>query len=156
MREISQKIDGVSFQKPGLIPPRDNNSLEGIKVLVADDDFFVSDLISRVIKQHLGAEVVTVDCGSKAIAETLSGEYDVAIIDLILPKTSGMEAIKVIKEMIPDFPIIAMTGESSPGRDEFVKACGVDSLFFKPIRISMLLDELMSVVKTGREWPAVK
>ena len=139
-----------------MIPPEDNNILEGLKILVADDDVFVSDLISRVIKQHLGADVVTVDCGSKAIAEALTGDYDIAIIDLILPKTSGMEAIKVIKEMMPDLPIVAMTGESVAGRAEFVKECGVNSLLYKPIRISLLLDELISVVKTGKDWPAVK
>ncbi|MEE9554263.1 MAG: response regulator [candidate division Zixibacteria bacterium] len=122
-------------------------------MLVADDDEFVSGLISKVLGNYMGMEIVTVDTGSKAIAQALTGEFDAAIIDLILPQTSGLEAIKVIKEMMPEFPIIAITGESLNSRLEFLKSCGVTCVFNKPIRFSALIEELNSLINTGRELP---
>jgi len=156
MRETRENTDRLPFQEPELIQPGAGLALEGMNVLIADSDQFVGNLISKLLTQRLGAVTTVVDSGRKAIAEILTGGYDAAVIELILPRTSGIEAIRAIKEMMPDFPILAMSGELTRGREESVRACGVDCLFHKPVRISMLLDELKNIVKTGREKPFVE
>jgi len=156
MRQNGRTTVGLPFQKSGLAPESGNETCGGKKVLVVDNDSFVCELLAKVIRRHLGLEVAVVGCGSQAISETLTGEYDAAIIELVLPETSGVEAIRVIKEMKPDFPILAITSEAVKRRDEYVVSCGVKRLFYKPVRISSLINELKGIFMTGRDKPVDK
>ena len=156
MREADQENNRASFEESELIGNQAAGFSAGMKVLVADDDEFVRDLLTKLLRNHMGLEISAVGTGSKAIAETLTGEYDAAIIDLILPQTSGLEAIKVIKEMMPEFPIVAITGEPVESRRDYLKSCGVECLFNKPIRIADLIGEMTRILKTGRELPVVE
>lgn len=123
------------------------------KVLVVDSDDFVRNVISKVLQTHLGCEVFSARSGREAITEALTGAYDAAVIELILPHTSGIEAIRAIKEMMPAFPIIAMTSEQVKGREELLKSIGVRRVFYKPVRMSSLIVELKGIVETGGETP---
>jgi CheY-like chemotaxis protein len=112
--------------------------------------------MSRLLRNHLGAEVATAASGRKAIAEALTGNYHAAIIDLLLPGTSGMKAIRAIKEMKPDFPIIALTSGSVEKKAEFVRSSGVTRLFPKPVRIPDLLGELVRILSKDGNLPVGK
>jgi len=155
VQEIGHALSGTEFLKPGMNPKSEKENYRGIRVLVVDDDNFVRELIAKVLRKHLGLEVVTGDCGSRAIAEALTGEYDAAIIDLILPRTSGIEAIKVIKKMMPGFPILALTSELMNGRIEYAESCGANRVFYKPVRISLLIDELKKILGRDGICPSV-
>ncbi len=153
MLETGQENNRAPFKESELNSDQAAVFPKGMKVLVADDDEFVRNILTRVLRNHMGLEAFAVGTGSEAIAETLTGEYNAAIIDLILPRTSGLEAIKAIKEMMPDFPIMAITGESSESRMEYLRSCGVDSFFDKPIRIADLIEEMTRILNAGRELP---
>jgi CheY-like chemotaxis protein len=109
--------------------------------------------MSRLLRNHLGLEVATAGNGRQAIAEALTGDYHAAIIDLLLPRTSGLKAIKAIKEMKPDFPIIALTSDSEKKRSELVESSGVTQLFSKPVRIPVLFEELIRILSADRNLP---
>lgn len=156
MLETGQENNRASFKKSELTRDQAVEFSTGMKVLVADDDEFVRNLLTRVLRDHMGLEAFAVGTGSEAIAETLTGEYNAAIIDLILPRTSGLEAIKAIKEMMPDFPIMAITGKPIKSRFDNLRSCGVECFFNKPIRIADLIEEMTRILNTGRELPAVE
>lgn len=109
------------------------------KILIADDEEFVCDLITKILTRHLKAEVVAVHDGAQAIAEALTGKYNCVLIDLVLPKTSGFKVINVIKTMKPDLPIIAMSTIVS---EKNIKKYGLNSILQKPFKMTMLLERV--------------
>jgi len=156
MRETGQTTVGLHLQESGVAPEKEVVRGGEKKILVVDNDSFVREIIAKILNNHLGLEVVTAVSGSKAIAESLSGEYIAAVIELMLPETSGVEAIKAIKAMLPEFPIIAIAANAEAKRDALVKKYGIKQLFYKPVKISAMINELKSILLTGREEPVVK
>ena len=115
------------------------------RILVVDDEEFVCNLITKVLSRHLGLEVETARDGGAAIAATLAGRYDGAIINLVLPRTSGLEAIRTIKTMLPRFPIIAMSTAVSGRSLKSIEKFGVTAILFKPFKMADLIDKVNGI-----------
>ena len=77
------------------------------KVLVVDDE----KLIVKGIKFSLEQDDMKVDCaydGEEALEMVKQNEYDVMLLDIMLPKMSGLEVCQQIREF-SDIPIIMLT-----------------------------------------------
>ena len=79
------------------------------RVLVIDDYPQVRTMISIALKAK-GFEVVTAESGAAGTREFNKSRFDLAIIDIYMPEMDGAKIIKVLRERIPDFPIIAISG----------------------------------------------
>jgi CheY-like chemotaxis protein len=84
-------------------------------VLIADDDLAVADLVQRAL-DLMGLLAVVVSDGAAAIkvAQTLQGSLDCAILDVMMPEVNGIDAAEAIRRIIPELPIIFMSGFLSP------------------------------------------
>lgn len=85
------------------------------KILIVDDDELLRDFYSKVIVSE-GYTPVKVADGDAAIAElNKDANYDLAIIDLLMPIRTGWELIEYMKdnEKLKDIPVIALTGLAS-------------------------------------------
>ena len=81
-----------------------------MRVLVVDDE----EKIRNVIKEYAEFEGYEIDeaCdGMEAIAKCRSGEYDIIIMDIMMPKLDGFSSIKEIKK-IKDIPVIMLSARS--------------------------------------------
>ncbi len=85
------------------------------RVLVVDDDADLSDLFAELITHHGHAVTVARD-GETAIAAALEESFDVALIDLGLPRMDGYEVARRIDERLADARpvLIALTGWTQP------------------------------------------
>lgn len=140
-------------------PSNENALTEGLakkRVLVVDDDEFVCELVAKVLTRYLGMEVYKASDGSEAIAAALTGRYDCALIDLILPKTSGHKAIRTIKTMLPNFPIIAMTGQGPEEAVRSMRRLGITRVLQKPFKLITLIEEVTNILSGGKTLPAEK
>ena len=88
-----------------------------MKILVIDDSKEDRDLIITHIKKSRKKEKITTDesnCLEDALKKIKLNNYDVIILDLILPKTDGIETVKKVvehlKKIKKDVPIIVLTG----------------------------------------------
>lgn len=126
------------------------------RVLVVDDDEFVCELVAKVLTKYLGMEVYKANDGSEAIAAALTGRYDCALIDLILPKTSGQKVIRTIKTMQPNFPIIAMTGQGLEETVRSLRRLGITRVLQKPFKLVTLIEEVTNILSGGKTLPAEK
>ena len=79
------------------------------RVLVIDDQPDVLTMISIVLRIHR-FEVVGVATAAAGLSEFKGYAFDVAIIDIFLQGTSGLDVIGKIRERIPGFPIVAISG----------------------------------------------
>ncbi|RYG42081.1 response regulator, partial [bacterium] len=93
--------------------------LEGVRVLVAEDDDMVARIMT-VILSRAGAEVARAADGPQAVEMASKGEFDVALLDLEMPRYGGVEATREIVDLPNPPACIALTGSQ---RDEDRQRC---------------------------------
>ena len=115
-------------------------STENVKVLVVDDNE-VNLQIAEYLLSQFGITVDTADSGRLAIASVMQNEYDLILMDYMMPEMTGTETTRAIREMggvYADLPIITLSANVMPNaQDEFTES-GMDDFLSKPIEIKKL------------------
>ena len=114
------------------------------RVLVADDEPQIANLVKQAL--HLDGHFVTT-CGDGAEAlKALSGaKYSVLVLDILMPRKTGVQALLELRGAGDDIPVVLMSSFIS---DEARAACaGLERVAFlqKPFGLDELRDTLRSV-----------
>ena len=115
----------------------------GKKVLLVDDNKINLKVAERLLESY-GIDTESVESGFAAIEKIQNGEkYDMILLDDMMPKLSGVETLKKLKE-IPGFNIItiALTANALTGMREKYLQDGFDDYLAKPIN----KDELNKII----------
>ncbi len=113
-----------------------------MRVLLVDDEKeLVSTLAERMSFRGIEADWATSAMDALKIAE--SQKYDLAVLDVKMPKISGLELRKRLKAKYPDMKFIFLTGHGSEN-DFKVATADIDSMFYlvKPINIDNLIEKI--------------
>ena len=86
--------------------------LSRLKILIAEDDEFNQEFF-REICNILKIKADIVDNGKKVLEKLNENNYNLIFLDINMPVLNGVETAKRILEMKKDYPLIAITGESS-------------------------------------------
>ena len=81
-------------------------------ILLVDDEANVRTVFSDVLKRA-GYRVKAVENGHKAVKEVEEKTYNLALVDLRMPKMDGIEVLENIKKRKPEIPVIIYTGYGS-------------------------------------------
>ncbi len=103
------------------------------KILVVDDE----RVLVKGIKFNLENEGYQVDTGSdgqEAVDKARAGQYDLIILDLMMPKIDGLQACMKIREF-SNVPIIMLTARSEDADKIIGFECGADDYITKPFNI---------------------
>ncbi len=136
-------------------PPTRRPSRAPIRILVAEDNP-TNQTIVRLTLEREEMEVVIVDNGEAALAELSFGEYDIALLDVHMPKISGLEVAKLHKfaedpSSRSSVPIILLTADSRSELAIEARATNVTQLLSKPIKPKALVDAIYAATqKTSR------
>jgi DNA-binding response OmpR family regulator len=79
------------------------------RILVVDDQAHVRRMISLVLRVHR-FEIVEAASGEAALKEFEEINFDLAIVDVFLQGTNGLDVIRMMRERVAGFPVIAMSG----------------------------------------------
>jgi len=79
------------------------------RILIADDEEIVIRSCLRILPEEK-FEIETVSNGLEAIEKIAENEYDMLILDIMMPKMTGMEVLQRVKETHPDIDVIMITG----------------------------------------------
>ena len=79
------------------------------KILIVDDEKIVRDLLRTVLEAD-GHTVEEVTDGEEAVAANANAEFDIAIVDLILPRKNGLDTITELRAQRPELRFVVMTG----------------------------------------------
>lgn len=114
--------------------------------------FFVEDDLSfgAVLKSYLeinGYLVKWVNDGKFALEQFKEGEYDLCILDIMLPNIDGFTIGREIKQLFPDIPIIFLTAKSL--KEDIISGykTGADDYITKPFDTDVLLCKIEAVMK---------
>lgn len=119
------------------------NTIRGLKVLVADDEDINAELIASTLRAF-ECEVFSAKDGESCIEMLKQGiTPDVILMDLRMPKMNGYEAASRIRHeqslMLSSIPMIAMSSDISDGNLNKMKKAGFDFHVEKPVNLKKLL-----------------
>jgi len=128
-------------------------SIKGMHVLLAEDNELNME-IAEFLLQNEGAEVTKAWNGQEIVElfrKSESGEFDVILMDIMMPIINGYEATKRIRSLDREdakkIPIIAMTANAFTEDRIRAKEAGMDEHVAKPIDVELLIKVIHKLVK---------
>ena len=115
------------------------------KVLIVEDEENLAKFIGLELK-HEGYEVETVLDGRSGLDSALENNYDVILLDLMLPELNGLEVARRLRES-KKTPIIMMTARDSVIDRVSGLDYGADDYLVKPFAIEELLARIRSLLR---------
>jgi len=103
-----------------------------VKVLIADDDRLVRTMLADLLGE-LGHVVVAAENGAEAVALVARERPDVVVLDLLMPRLSGLDALKAIRAAGSHVPAILLTAISDHSFREMDGADAIQIRLDKPV-----------------------
>jgi two-component system, cell cycle sensor histidine kinase and response regulator CckA len=131
--------------------PGDNHSRT---ILVVEDESLMRRLLERILCTDDTSVMLAAD-GQEAIDmyRDHKQEIGVVLLDLGLPKLSGWEVFKNLKQQNPDVCVIVASGYLDPDLKSRMHDAGVQYFIEKPYKLNELLATLQGVINYGCERP---
>ncbi|MEW5867857.1 MAG: response regulator transcription factor [Chloroflexota bacterium] len=119
--------------------------MQGIKVLLVDDDVYLRDLIRRALTRA-GAEVCEASDGVEAVDRFFQCHPDLVILDIMMPTQDGWETCRQIRQH-SSVPVVMLTSLSSD--EEIIRGLeyGADDFVIKPVNVQVLLARARAVLR---------
>ena len=128
-------------------------SIKGLHILLAEDNELNME-IAEFMLQNEGADVTKAWNGQEAVElfrKSEPGEFDVILMDIMMPVMNGYEATKMIRSLdredAKEVPIIAMTANAFTEDRIKAKAAGMDEHVAKPVDVELLIKVIHKLMK---------
>ena len=118
-------------------------------VLVIEDDKIVNENICFLLRKE-GIKCEMACTGNDALKLIQVYNYDLIVLDLILPDIHGLEVLKKIRADNITTPVLVLSGLSSPNTKVESLACGADDYIVKPYERSELVARIKAIVRRSK------
>ncbi|WP_257160210.1 response regulator transcription factor [Corynebacterium cystitidis] len=125
------------------------------RILIAEDDHGIADFIERGLTAA-GYPCDTVDTGPAAFAMARTGDYDLMILDLGLPRMDGADILKQIRALQIPLPIIVLTARTNLEERVRMLEGGADDYMPKPFQFAELLARVRLRLSEAQATSSVK
>ncbi len=109
-----------------------------MKLLVVEDDRTVGGFLQRGLEEHRHNVDLVAD-GSEALERASLGTYDVIVLDLRLPGTSGMEVLRTLRDRGVETPVLVLTAQDALESKVQALRIGADDYVTKPFALEEIL-----------------
>lgn len=116
------------------------------KILVIEDNPDISELVSLHLRDY-GHEVEVVMDGDLGLKRAMSGEFQLIILDLMLPGMNGLEICSKLRASSSFVPILMLTAKSSEMDRVIGLESGADDYLIKPFSIHELLARVKAIFR---------
>ena len=106
-----------------------------MNVLVVDDKRVIGDFFDFTLGYY-GHTIKVVHDSDEALKEVSQGNFDVAFLDIIMPKKDGLEVLAEIKKMTPSLPVVMMSGYSVEEKRTRAQELGAVTCLKKPFDVT--------------------
>ena len=117
-----------------------------MKILLVEDEIDLNNVVTKYLKKN-GYSIDSIFDGEEALDYLRYGEYDLVILDIMMPKVNGFEVIKELRNNGDNTAILMLTARDSA--DDKVKGLdlGADDYIVKPFDFNELLARIRAVVR---------
>ena len=119
------------------------------RILIVDDENDIVELIRRSAERE-GYETVTADDGAKAIEICKKEDFDLIIMDVMMPDTDGFTACKKIREY-KDIPVLMLSARGTEYDKLFGFEVGVDDYVTKPFSTKELMARVKVIISRHKK-----
>lgn len=121
------------------------------KIIVIDDDTAVTDLLSVLLESH-GFDVHVTNSSTEGMGMIRQGEYDLVILDLMMPDMDGWEICKEVRSF-SQVPIIVLSALNDPSMVASVLDAGADDYLTKPTPSRILVAHINRLIRRNGNSP---
>ncbi len=126
------------------------NTENACKILIIDDDQSIVRTMTEALKP-LGYEIVSAPDGNQGLACIEFFKPQLVILDLMMPKRSGLLVLEGMREMEQYIPAIMITGNDGTRHRHYAEILGVDAYLTKPIRVELLSRTVTRVLEESQQ-----
>ena len=122
-----------------------------VRILIVDDERNVRNHLSMVLEAE-GYKVDTASSGDEALTKVKEGLYDIAFVDIQMPKMNGLELLGYLRGIRPKLAVVMLTAYGTVARAvEAMKLGSTDFLEkpFEPKAVPLLCSEIIERQKIG-------
>ena len=124
-----------------------------MKLLVAEDQSMLRDALCQLLELQSDVETVhQASNGQEAMTLLQSQKIDVAILDVEMPKQTGLDVLEWVKEKQPTVKVVIVTTFKRPGYFERAVKADVDAYVLKERSIADLMKTIHTVLKGQKEY----
>ena len=122
-----------------------------MRVLLVEDDLTTARGVSLMLKAA-NAMVDVIDTGEEALEMVRHYDYDVVVLDLMLPDMEGYEVIRRMRAARRDTPVLILSGLSRPQAKVKGFAVGADDFITKPFDKAELVARIQAIVRRSKGY----
>ncbi|MDJ0687668.1 MAG: response regulator [Xenococcaceae cyanobacterium MO_188.B32] len=122
-----------------------------MKILLIEDDCLLADLVKRALKEQQNSIVDFASNGYDGLELANSFEYDLILLDLVLPKLNGIEVCQKIRSRGDHTPILLLTAQDTTSKKVSGLDAGADDYLVKPFEIEELLARIRALLRRGND-----
>lgn len=116
------------------------------KVLIVEDDRDLHELL-KIHLQDIGCETTFAEDGASGLEIALTGEFDLILLDLMLPRLNGLEVCKKIRQAKITTPILMLTAKSEELDKVLGLELGADDYLTKPFSVRELIARVKAIFR---------
>ena len=122
------------------------------KMLIVDDE---EDIVEQLAYhfQKLDNKIVEAYDGVEAVLSVIRDrEIDLVLMDIRMPRLDGIEALRIIKELKPDLPVIMFTGQAGKGDMALSVQLGAFTCMTKPVQMDKLESNVLTLLQQREKF----
>lgn len=123
-----------------------------MKILLIEDDAEISDMLKNFLVTE-NFEVVTAYDGESACEKFFADEFSIVLLDLMIPKISGMEVMKTIRAA-STVPIMIISAKDTDSDKTLGLGLGADDYVTKPFSITEVLARIKANIRRNTQYAA--
>src|SRR6478736_915770 len=124
-----------------------------MRLLLAEDDHYLSAMLSKGLREHAYAVDVALD-GDAAIGQAAINEYDAIVLDVMMPKRDGFSVCREIRRRGITAPVLMLTARDSVADKVEGLDAGADDYLAKPFEFAELLARLRALLRRSSDFRA--
>lgn len=126
-----------------------------MRLLLVEDEKKLAAFVKRGVEQDCGFVVDVVHDGEVGLLYARTYEYDVVILDLMLPRKDGLEVLKELRASEIHSPVLLLTARDSVESKVQGLELGADDYLTKPFDLRELVARVRALLRRAREAPSV-
>jgi two-component system copper resistance phosphate regulon response regulator CusR len=119
-----------------------------MRILVVEDEAAAAAVLSKGLREHAYAVDVAVD-GSTALEQASISDYDLIVLDILMPGINGLEVCRRLRSQGIAAPILMLTARGEPDQRVEGLDVGADDYLAKPYHFPELLARIRALLRRG-------
>src|SRR5689334_19644699 len=120
-----------------------------MRVLLVDGDAVEARGLSQLLRQS-GAVLDQADTGEEALELVKHYDYDIVVLDLMLPEAAGYDVLRRMRTARVETPVLFLSGLSRPEAKVKALSLGADDVLGKPFDTAELLARMQAVIRRSK------